>query len=490
MIILSNPNKFISDVGFTFSSSTVSMFLGSLIIVFLGRYIGADDLGLYRMISTIFGTAMIFATLGIPAAVIKYVSEFGDDSEIKEQIVSAGLIASIILGVSSFIIVYCSANVVAYIFEMPELSDMIKILSLAFPFSIVNSMLLGFLNGLREMKKNAWVSLFQGASLLVLTIFSVFKYGVNGAVWSIVFSSFLTTLIIISLQKISFISFHQFIRNSIQIINFGLKTVISNAINLINYNADILMIGYFMTSTDVGVYSVAVMFSKVIWILPDSIQKITFPLISEYHAKVKHDSIKVVVDKCMKYSFLFLVFCSTFLLFFGKEMIDVIFGMEFEQAYIPLIILLSGTTIYGTTKSVGSIFASVGKVNLVYKIPLVSAIINILLNIVLIPTHGINGAAFATSFSLVISMVLMLYFMKSLLSIQFDYVWYLKVLGITGFLVTIYSFLSSINHMFISISIIFIQSAVFYKFFISVDDKHRIHTLFNNSMKSTKSNLQ
>ena len=37
----------------------------------LGRYLGAGDLGLYRMASTIYGIAMLVAAIGIPAAVIK-----------------------------------------------------------------------------------------------------------------------------------------------------------------------------------------------------------------------------------------------------------------------------------------------------------------------------------------------------------------------------------------------------------------------------------
>ena len=37
----------------------------------LGRYLGAGDLGLYRMASTIYGIAMLVAAIGIPAAMIK-----------------------------------------------------------------------------------------------------------------------------------------------------------------------------------------------------------------------------------------------------------------------------------------------------------------------------------------------------------------------------------------------------------------------------------
>ena len=42
-----------------------------IITITLGRYLGAGDLGLYRMVSTIYGIAMLVAAIGIQAAMIK-----------------------------------------------------------------------------------------------------------------------------------------------------------------------------------------------------------------------------------------------------------------------------------------------------------------------------------------------------------------------------------------------------------------------------------
>jgi len=457
------------------------MLLGFPITVLLGRYLGADDLGLYRMVNTIFGSLMLFVTIGVPAAIIKYVAEFRDNEEKIAQIVSAGLITSVLLGLFSFIFIYLSTNLFAKLFNMPELSGLLKILAFAFPFSIINSTLLGLLNGLREMTKNAWATIVQSTFLLIFTFLLVFKYGVNGAVTGIVLSSALTTLLLISVQKISKITFSNLYGAVVQIIDFGSKTVLANAINLINYQADILMIGYFMTKTDVGVYSVAVMFAKLIWIFPDSLQKITFPLISEYHAKKMSDSITTVVDRCMKYSCLFLTFFTTFFIFFGEKVVALIFGAEFELSYIPLIILLIGTLFYGITKSVGSIFASIGKVNLVYKIPLVSATFNIIINIVLIPTYGINGGALATSFSLIISMILMLHFMKSLLEIKFDFWWYFKIFGITMFLILVYLIIVNKYNILLGLVLMALQYVIFFRFFIPVEDKQILYKVISTN---------
>jgi len=63
--------KFAFDVGITFLASVITLPLGFVITVALGRYLGAGDLGLYRMTSTIYGIAMLVAALGIPGAMIK-----------------------------------------------------------------------------------------------------------------------------------------------------------------------------------------------------------------------------------------------------------------------------------------------------------------------------------------------------------------------------------------------------------------------------------
>lgn len=58
--------KFAFDVCITFLASAVTLPLGFVITIALGRYLGAGDLGLYRMTSTIYGIAMLFAAIGVP----------------------------------------------------------------------------------------------------------------------------------------------------------------------------------------------------------------------------------------------------------------------------------------------------------------------------------------------------------------------------------------------------------------------------------------
>lgn len=474
---MSEIKKFISDVGVTFFSSLMAVLIAFPINVLLGRYLGASDLGLYKMVNTIFSTLILFITFGIPASVIKYLAEFSGDSKKQQEVVSSCVITSLVLGIISFLFTYLTSDLFASFFGMPQLSVLLKMLSFAYPFYILTSMLLSVLNGFREMTKNAWSTIVQSLSLFIITFLLLFTYGIEGAVLAIVISSICTSIFMMLTYRLPRISWVNYFQLTKKMISFGSITLFSNAVNLINYQADVLLIGYFLSSRELGVYSVSVMFAKIIWILPDSIQKITFPLISEFYAKKMDDPIKIVVDRCMKYSSIFLVLSSMFFVFFGKQIITLIFGAEFEQAYMPLNILLVGTVLFGITKSVGSIFASVGKLNLVYRIPLVSAIINVILNLILIPIYGINGAAIATTVSFLVSMVLMFYFMSSLLSINIDYGWYFRLLIQSIVIFCLYFGLSkSINNILLG-SVLILMQIISSALVIPTNDKKKVFQL-------------
>lgn len=430
--------KFISDTGVTFIASAMTMLLAFPITFLLGRFYGPSDLGLYRMVGTLFGVWILFADFGLSSAMIKYVAHSVEDDQKRKEYISSGILTALFLGIVSFSLMYFASEFFAGFFDMAGLGPLLKIMSVAFPFVVVNGVLLGILIGFREMKKHAWATIAKSVLMLTFTILLLSDYGVKGAIIAMVVSASLTTLLLVYLHRLGGLTFSNYRATSSEVLSFGSRTILANGINLINYQADVLMIGYFLLDHDVGIYSVAVMFAKLIWILPDSIQKITYPMFSEYHAKNELGLIELLLDRCMRYSFLFLLLFFTFMVVFGEDIITFIFGMEFKESTYPLIILLSGTVIYGVTKSIGCIFLAVEEVSIVYKIPLVSAIINVVLNLTLIPSYGINGAAVATSSSLIVSTFLMFYFIKKILDIGFDLKWYAKAGGFVALLLTVF----------------------------------------------------
>lgn len=443
-------NKFASDVSLSFIASIFSMIIGLPISIILGRYLGAGELGLYSMTITIYTIASLIASLGVPSALINYVAEFQEDEKQTNYIVSSGTYVSMFLGIVSFVILFLFSNAIANFFNMPELSKLVRIISFAFPFSIVNFSLLAVLNGFRHMKLHTLAIILQSILTTSVSILLVYLgYGVSGVMFGIVLSSIGSCSYLLWVLRNYFkkISISQIMTYSKILLSFGSQTLIANSINLINYQADIVMVGFFLTKVDVGLYGVAVVFAKLLWLVPDSIQKITYPLISEFHGKKKQESVGQVVTMIMKYTACVLIIIVIAMLIYGKLIITSIYGNSFIGSVYPLYILITGTFIFGITKSVNSLFASIGRVDLFAKMPAISAIANIILNLLLIPIYGITGAAIATSASLLIYVIFMLYFMKKIVGIVHNTMWYVKA----GILIILLVFINNIIVNFITI---------------------------------------
>ena len=438
--------KFAFDIGITFFASTLAMLVGFVITLLLGRYLGADDLGLYRMIYTIYGIAVMVVTIGTPAAIIKYVAQYKENKYKFNQIVSSGIITSLFLGIGFTIVFYFSSGIFAAIFNMPELSNLLKILSPVFPFALVNGVLLGLLNGIREMKKYAAATILQSILMVIITLTLIyFGFGAAGAVVGVVLSTAVSCMFLILISRSYFeITFHNYVLITKKILSFGAQIVGADAINMINYQADVILIGYFLTAKDVGYYAVAVGLSRLIWLIPQAVQKITYPATSEYWTKNNHISLQMMIDKSMKYTSFILLPVGVGLGFFAKEIIILIFGTEFIFAVLPVQILIVGTVIFGLVKAIGGSLSGIGRVDINLKVTGFGAMTNIVLNFLLIPTYGIAGAAIATITSFIIIAILFIYLTTSIMQIKIDLRWYGLVTIITAMFVS--AFLLNTNY--------------------------------------------
>ena len=465
--------KFAFDVGITFLASVVSLPLGFVITVALGRYLGAGDLGLYRMTSTIYGIALLIAAIGIPAAMIKYVAEFKDDRTKINQIVSSGVITSLFLGIGFIALFYFSSSLFAGLFNMPELSGLLKLLSPVFPFALVGGALLGLLNGIREMKKFAEATILQSVLMVIITVVLIYYgFGVAGAVIGILLSSFGNCLFLIFVSRKYFeFTFSAYASTTKKLLSFSWKLVAGNAINMINYQADIILIGYFLTATDVGYYAIAVALSKFFWIIPSAIQTITYPTTSEYWANNNHSALQTMIDKSMKYTACMLLPIGLGVGFFAKDIITTIFGAEFIYSVVPLLILIIGTTIFGVVRSIGGSMTGMGRPDIGLKLVCISATVNIVLNVLLIPHYGVIGAAIATTVSWSVHTLLGIFLTIKILMVKIDFKWFVKISGIT--LLSIFAFMvfGFVNVYLVGAIILFIYVLIIATFFLTKEDR-------------------
>ena len=472
---MQESKKFTFDVGWVFASSIVILALHFFQNPIMARFLGPDGLGLFSMAMIIVSIIGIIAVFGIDSAIIKYVAEY-KGKEQKEKVyslVSSAFVTILIIGVITSLALFASSNIFASIFNMPLLSLLLKIYAFAFPFSLMHGVIISYLNGLREMRYYAFIMILQ-ASLALAFILALLMIGlgVEGAMLGIVFAIIVTASVAtVIIKKFVRFTVSDYKKSTKILASFGSRMLGANFIAEIYYSIDILMIGYFLTSTEVGYYAVAISLSRFFWLVPSSMATVAYPAISEYWAKDNHQAINKLIDRSTKYSACILAFAGMLVIFFAKDIVTFLFTPDFLPAVLPLTILIIGTVILGIIQSMGRVFPGVGKPGLTLKISAIRTVVAILLNMILIPIYGIIGAAVATTASYVLHTVIITYFLRTVLTIKFDNLWYIKMAMLTGISVTLFYGFSFLNHYLSSMIALLLYTVVVIKYLLTKEDR-------------------
>ena len=431
-------SRFVRDVGLSFASLAISAAVHFALRVFLARYLGEGDLGLYTLSFTVYSFGILFGAFGIGAALTKYVAEFREDASRTSILLTNGIIASFAIGCIMGLLLYAGASPIANrFFNMPELAALLRIVSIAFPFIAMEKATLGFLNGLRQMRLFAIINIFQNMLIVALTVLLVLSgYGLKGAAWALVLPVVALSLFSVFIVRDSMARprFSPFITATKPLLAFGGFVVLANGIGFIQTNTDSVMIGYFMKDADVGMYAAAVILSQAILLPSQALQMITGPTMATLWGKGDRAGIEKVVNDAMKFTAAFVVPTGFAAVMLAPDLLKMIFGETFMSATDSLRILLIGSVSLAIWVSVGSALSCTAYVKVIFILSSVSWGANILLNALLIPHLGIAGAATATSIASFLMVLIQLYFTQRLVGIRIQWKWLFRISVFTGLL--------------------------------------------------------
>jgi O-antigen/teichoic acid export membrane protein len=257
----------------------------------------------------------------------------------------------------------------------------------------------------RGLKKNSLFSfLFNGGRFLfTLIIFSVFLFFFKNPIVTVISHTLaIVVLFLISIRYIVKYNFPYSLQtayNTKKFIKQSLPMLISTSMIVFLGWSDTIILGIYKSSSDVGIYGVILKISVVTSFTFQALDSILAPKLSNAFHESKMDIFK----KLVKYSTILNTIISIIIVFgiiFFKEFILSIFGKEFLKASTALIILSVGQLFNSICGPVGSILQMTGR-QFVFQYILITAFcINLILNIALAPTYGINGVATATAISL------------------------------------------------------------------------------------------
>ena len=171
--------------------------------------------------------------------------------------------------------------------------------------------------------------------------------------------------------------------------------------HVINSYCDSIMLGAFIGSTEVGLYTIAVSgaFLVVLGIL--GINTALSPIIASLCSSNNMEKLQEVVEKGARWSFLSGLIIGILLVVFGYWFL-LVFGEEFTQAKSALNVLVIGNIFMSLMGTAAVVLVMSGKERIALKGFGVGATLNIILNALLIPKWGMEGAALATATSITV----------------------------------------------------------------------------------------
>lgn len=390
-------------------SSALLFKIGGMLTIYLfhfvlARKIGAEANGIFSTFYTILSIFSVVSILGMDTFLLKKIAQFNSKeqwAELKEIYRKA---LSLVLIISISIMICLQLLFTFGIFESYQQRSLIPYIVFALlPFSILHVNAESF----RAIKNIKLFSFFKNFSIFGIATIVLFL--INDATVRMGVKSFLISVIVLAI--LSFILWKRHLKNkdsilyekfdNNNIIKESFPMFLSGSFFLLMSWTDILMLGYFNSQTDVGIYTITLKLAALCTLFLFAANTILGPKISELYHNNQIQKLAETVQNTAKYTFLLSVPIFSIILLFPYPLLG-LFGSEFNNklAAETLIILSVGQMINVFFGSVIYILDMTGRQSISKNILLFTAFINIALNWYLIPIHGIKGAAIATTISI------------------------------------------------------------------------------------------
>ncbi len=197
--------------------------------------------------------------------------------------------------------------------------------------------------------------------------------------------------------------------------HFALPIMFVTTLTVISVNVDKVMIGYFWAAEEVGYYFAVQRISNMLIMFSTGISVVLFPTISMYHVKKKFGEIRDTTHKAERYISMMIVPLTVFIIVFSGDIINIALNSSFQPAIHTLRILAVFTLIAALRMPYIYLVVGMDKPGISAKILATGCVINIILNYLFIPSYGVlsgfdivgqNGAAIATTISVLITFIM------------------------------------------------------------------------------------
>jgi len=368
--------------------------LGLVSTMYFAHVLGPAVLGAYFLFLAYFGIFNIIGDGGLGGAAVKRISEGRDQNEFFGAflLLRIGLLAvsvAVLLALRPFLVDLTSSEVYLWLL----LALVVSVIATWSSYGVYGSGKVGI---------HQISGLFNNTARIIVQVVAVFLgFGAAGLM-----GGFVAGMIAGSLLNLRFLELRpaRFGRRHVaSLLAFSFWIFLSSGGIVIFTYADTVLIGYFLTEADVGIYRVAFLLTSVATFTATSLHITLFPRISHWGAHSDLRSVETALARAFTYSLLLAVPVCFGGWILGDRILYFFYGASFVSGAPALNILLAMQVahvfMYLQTMSLNAL----DRPRVSFQVTAVASVINIALNLILIPAVGIVGAAVATLATMVVN---------------------------------------------------------------------------------------
>lgn len=392
-------------------AAQLTFLLSGYIIHFgLGRFLGPEEYGLFGIILSLLTITEIVLIRGVRDAVSKYVAEYQDDAY---AILNSGIKLELVFSLVAFCIIFYFSRYIAILLADMRLVNYIRLSAMIIPLVSVYSVYIGYLSGKREFGKQATCMSVQsigkvfGVYLLILL-----GLGTSGAIGGYILGSGLALIIARSYS----------IDTKIVLTNkFSFKKLVTFAIPLVIFsiavsaimNLDLLFVKALTESSiKTGYYTSTTTITRAPYYIFIALSFTLLPTISKTVSASDSPKLQEYINKSLRYLIMLVTPLTFFISSTSAEIVKLTYSTEYLPASNSVSILIFGITFITIFYILSMTIIGGGDPKSPMMIAIVLVLLDITLNLLLIPKFELEGAAIATTATCFIGLLIIAVYVK------------------------------------------------------------------------------
>lgn len=385
-----------------FIGRMISVVSAAIFILALARLLDPDEYGLLFLALSIFGVVTLFSKLGIAGSAARYITHYkGTDSGQIPHILRFSFLSNLGTILVACCMFFFAHRYIAVLLGEPGLLPFLWLGVFFIPSETLMVYVRTTLQGFEEIRISAALqAMNQGTTLIFALSFVFLGYGAIGALVGSIMAFAVTAIIgltYIYLQYYRTIE-RSPIEQSLQrrISEYSLPLAATSAADVLDKRVDAILVGFFLGPVAVAYYMVS---RQIIDFIETPISALGFTLAPAYEdQKVKgnFDTAAHLYEQALSHGLLLYIPAASGLILVSEPLIEIIFGSDYIEA-VPVLRIFA---IYAVLRVITALTSNgldfMGRARERAIVKGLTAIMNVVLNLVLIPLLGVVGAAIAT----------------------------------------------------------------------------------------------